>query len=317
MSEEKDNLKSIKVYKFSNTKERWHEFSLEFRVKADSSGYEEIIYGTKTPPDEKEELEILEKDDADTRKLKKEKLAARLANKKEYRVLVMSTEGISLNIVENATSEKLIKGDLKKAWDRLKRQWNPKTREDKVEVYTKFLNYRLENVRETNGLDGLHGEITHLLNSFIKDKLRKGEVDLPEIEQILEDKYQSMKNVKGWDEGEDNYALYTNHSNEKKYKKQFKGRCAYCGEYGQKPADCPIKKSNQNKVFRGKSDQKKKHSTKGEYKGKGHKDMSKIKCYTCREYGHYACDCPNPCDNANIAQENEQNKGFKNMMDLD
>ena len=48
--------------------------------------------------------------------------------------------------------------------------------------------------------------ITHLLNSkphveyegailVIKDKLRKGEVDLPEIEQFLEDKYQSMKNV--------------------------------------------------------------------------------------------------------------------------
>ena len=60
----------------------------------------------------------------------------------------MSTEGISLNIVENATSDKLSKGDLRKAWERLKKRWNPKTREDKVEVYTKFLNYRLENVRQ-------------------------------------------------------------------------------------------------------------------------------------------------------------------------
>ena len=60
----------------------------------------------------------------------------------------MSTEGISLNIVENATSEKLSKGDLQKAWGRLERHWNPKTREDKVEVYTKFLNYKLENVKQ-------------------------------------------------------------------------------------------------------------------------------------------------------------------------
>ena len=60
----------------------------------------------------------------------------------------MSTEGIPLNIVENATSDKLSKGDLRKAWGRLKMKWNPKTREDKVEVYTKFLNYRLENVRQ-------------------------------------------------------------------------------------------------------------------------------------------------------------------------
>ena len=56
------------------------------------------------------------------------------------------------------------------------------------------------------------------------------------------------------------------------------------------------------------------HSTNREYKGKGHEDMSRIKCYICGEYGHYACDCPKPHDNA---QENEQNKGFANMMDSD
>ena len=37
-----------------------------------------------------------------------------------YRDLVMSTEGISLTIVENAISEELTKGDLKKAWEGLK-----------------------------------------------------------------------------------------------------------------------------------------------------------------------------------------------------
>ena len=58
--------------------------------------------------------------------------------------------------------------------------------------------------------------ITHiLLNSLpqseykgailvIKEKLRKGDVELSEIEQILEDKYQAMKHVKGWDEEEGN-----------------------------------------------------------------------------------------------------------------
>ena len=61
MSEEKDDLKSIKVYKFSNTKESWHEFALKFGVIADSRGYEEIIDGTKSTPDETEVLEILEK----------------------------------------------------------------------------------------------------------------------------------------------------------------------------------------------------------------------------------------------------------------
>ena len=35
--------------------------------------------------------------------------------------------------------------------------------------------------------------------------------------------------------------------------------------------------------------------------GKGHLDMSKIKCFNCGEYGHFAHDCPKVHDNANIA----------------
>ena len=52
MSEEKNGLKSIKVYKFNNTKENWHEFALKFRVIADTRGYWGIIDGSMVPPDE-------------------------------------------------------------------------------------------------------------------------------------------------------------------------------------------------------------------------------------------------------------------------
>ena len=60
MSDEKDDLKSIKVYKFNNTKENWHEFALKFRVIADSRGYDGIIDGTVTPPDKKEKMRYLQ-----------------------------------------------------------------------------------------------------------------------------------------------------------------------------------------------------------------------------------------------------------------
>ena len=109
--------------------------------------------------------------------------------------------------------------------------------------------------------------ITHLSNSLpqseyegaildIKDMLRNGDVEVSEIEQILEDKYQAMRHAKGWDEEEDDYALFTSQSNKKKLKKLFKGCCGYCGEFGHKAAYCPNKKSNQN------NDQKGKPSTK-------------------------------------------------------
>ena len=72
MSEEKNDLKSFKVSKFNNTKESWHEFALKFRVIPDYRDYDDIIEGKVTPPDEKENLEILEKDDAEKKKSKKE-----------------------------------------------------------------------------------------------------------------------------------------------------------------------------------------------------------------------------------------------------
>ena len=135
----------------------------------------------------------------------------------------------------------------------------------------------------------MHDEtfITHLLNSLpqseydgailvIKDKLRNGYVELSEIEQVLEDIYQAMKHAKGWDEEEDDYALFASPSNKKKPKKAFKGHCGYCGEFGQKAANCPNKKSNQNKGQKVKNEHKKKQSTKGDSKCKGQRDMSKI-----------------------------------------
>ena len=121
--------------------------------------------------------------------------------------------------------------------------------------------------------------ITHLLNSLpqteyegailvVKDKLRKGPVEIPEIEQVLEDKYQAMKHVKGWEEEEDDYALFASPPSKKGPKIAFKGRCGYCGEFGHKATDCPNKKSNQSRARNRKNSKRKNSRVKGTPKAK-------------------------------------------------
>ena len=66
-------------------------------------------------PDKQETITVTTEDKGNLLKEKKDKVKARAANKMGYKDLVMSTKGISLNIVENAISDELTKGDLKKA----------------------------------------------------------------------------------------------------------------------------------------------------------------------------------------------------------
>ena len=59
----------------------------------------------------------------------------------------------------------------------------------------------------------------------------------------------------------------------------------------------------------------KKQHGKGDSIGKGHLDMSKIKCFDCGEHGHLAHDCLKAHNNANIARESEQKGKSEYMQD--
>ena len=71
MSKEKDDLESIKVYKFNNTKENWHEFALKFRVIADTRDYWGIIDGSVVPPVELATITVTAEDTGEALKEKR------------------------------------------------------------------------------------------------------------------------------------------------------------------------------------------------------------------------------------------------------
>ena len=77
-----------------------------------------------------------------------------------------------------------------------------------------------------------------------------------------------MKQAKGWEEEEDDYALFASPPNKKGPKKAFKGHCGCCGKFGHKAADCPNKKSNQNKGKEPKTSKRKNRGLKGTPKAK-------------------------------------------------
>ena len=187
------------------------------------------------------------------------------ANKRGYRDFILATKDTSLTMVANAKTDALPKGDLHLAWKKLEKRWDRKSREDKIDSITKFIQLKIENIqmkpqdwmahmeRKRNELENAGHEmddetsfLTHVMASLpqeenlatiltLKAKLRESELMIEEAETLLDDKYQAMKEAQGWTEDGDELALLVGKPH---YKKTFKGQCGYCGKYGHKAADC-------------------------------------------------------------------------------
>ena len=64
---------------------------------------------------------------------------------------------------------------------------------------------------------------------------------IEDAETLLDNKYEAMKEVQGWNEDGDEIALLVDTPH---FRKTFKGQCEYCGKYGHKAADCHERKAN-------------------------------------------------------------------------
>ena len=96
MDYSQDEIKSIKVVKFSNKKEDSAEFALKFRAIADQRGYVGILTGSDTVLTEK--VTLANNDEG------KEMLRLRKVSKRGYRYLVLAAKEMSFTIVGNTNS---------------------------------------------------------------------------------------------------------------------------------------------------------------------------------------------------------------------
>ena len=109
--------------------------ALKFKAIADERGYDEILEGTVNIP-------------RDTDVSGGEASAqVKAANKRGYRDLILATKDTSLTMVANAKTDALPKGDLHLAWKKLEKRWDLKSREDKIDSLTKFIQLKMENIQ--------------------------------------------------------------------------------------------------------------------------------------------------------------------------
>ena len=136
------------------------------------------------------------------------------ANKRGHRDLILATKDTSLTMVANAKTDALPKGDLHLAWKKLEKRWDPKSREDKIDSITKFIQLKMENMqmkpkdwmahmeRKRNDLENAGHEmddesfLTHVMASLpqeeyqatiltLKPKLRESELMIEEPETLF------------------------------------------------------------------------------------------------------------------------------------
>ena len=311
-----DELKAIKVLKFTGKESEWDHWSEKFVALARARGFAGILLGTEQAPRADEEIDRKKSDgsyeltDAD----RKEKKRLRQANGNAYIYLQLSCEELPYDLVSLAKTEELPDGCARDEWERLTSEYDLTEGEDKITLLSMFQQNQLEDVRtnitvwltsmaiQVNKLKKLNHvldeeyQITHILASLpreyssvvgqVKIDRRTGStlITMDEIKKRLNERYLQLKREHGWSEDEMALNMKSSNNQSKNIKKGnkgkfFKGRYNHCGKYGHKKADCWDLKNK-----------KEKHQ---ENEKKVQTDKGNVRCFKSGKLGHYENECRN------------------------
>ena len=280
-----DELKAIKVLKFTGKESEWDHWSEKFVALARARGFAGILLGTEQAPNADEDIDRKKSDGSYelTEAERKEKKRLRQANGNAYINLQLSCEELPYDLVSLAKTDELPDGCARDAWERLTSEYDLTEGEDKITLLTMFQQNQLEDVRtnitawltslaiQVNKLKKLNHvldeeyQITHILASLPREYSSVVEqvkidrrtsptlITMDEVKKRLKERYLQLKREHGWSEDEMALNVKSGNNQNKNVKKGnkgkfFKGRCNHCGKFGQKKADCWDLKNKNKKI---------------------------------------------------------------------
>ena len=185
----------------------------------------------------------------------------------------LSYEELPYDLVSLAQTEELPDGCARDAWEKLTSEYDLTEGEDKITLLTMFQQNQLDDVRtnitvwltsqaiQVSKLKKLNHvldeeyQITHILASVPREYSSVVEqvkidrrtdpalITMDEAKKRLKKYYLQLKGEHGWSEDEMTLNMKSSNNQSRNIKrgnkgKFFKGRCAHCGKYGHKKADC-------------------------------------------------------------------------------
>ena len=300
--------RSIRVLPFSGKSSDWKIWSRKFLARSNRKGYKNLLLGKDIVPKESEYTLAIGEANAAEKKITK----LWLLNEHAFEEILLSIEGqtssgkVAFNLVDNCTTADQPDGNCKLAWDRLVNKYAPQTAPSYITLKKTFANSTLADATEDpddwiTELECMRTEmnkvtiggksdmtdvdvIIHVLSNLPEDY----EVQVNELEEKLQDASVTVSIEDVRSKLNSRYARIQKNEESREeekalaaFRKQFKGLCNKCGQYGHKSGDPKCPESDQNNQGGGT----------GQTNNSDQSTRIKGNCHYCGKYGHKKADC--------------------------
>ncbi|KAI3522492.1 hypothetical protein L1887_00319 [Cichorium endivia] len=255
--------------------------------------------------------------------------------KKDKMALAAIYQGIPEDLLLSLAEKKTAK----EAWDALKTMFMGADRVKTARIQTLKAEFESLNMKETEGVDEFAVKVSNIVSTMrtlgdtvdeayvVKKLLRAvpskflqiastleqfGDLDKMTVEEVIGRLKAHEERMKGRDESDDRKLLLTHQEwterNKKKSDGDSKSKTNRGGSGGSRGRGRGRGRNNGGRGGRGRGGSH--HQREGNNGASGSQDKSKVQCYNCQEFGHYAAECKNPrkersYENHLIQEENE------------